>query len=438
MAGMQINHTETSGIDDTTLQTHISRLSSYRDQLKSVVSDAGYNSPESVLALPGNQSILDEVSDLAETLNHRMITDVVVVGMGGSVRGSKAVFDLLQNGKTKNLHTIDTLSDQQISGLLRRLKQTVSDARQLAICVVSKSGQTAETVANANVLLAELSNIFPSEAIKDRFVVVSEPQSQLRQYATDKDVKTIGIPEQVSGRFSVFSAAGLLPLALAGIDITELSAGGKELLSTCLTGRAISDPAATLASILYAHSENNMRIINHFFFNQKARALGAWSEQLFAESLGKRTNKRGEPVFSGMYPVTSIGPDDLHANYQLQLAGPKNFITVFVRERDHAGDLTAKVDEGRLLPDNMTYIKDHSLGDLKTALAEATLASFRESNRPFIDISVPKFSTQRLGQFLLLEQLVVIYAGHLLNINTFNQPQVENYKESTKKYLTTS
>lgn len=429
MAGMQIDHLHTSGVSDATLQTHISRISGYRDQLKTVIKEDGYNSPESLLSLLDDTDLQEQIMELREGLGGDGITDVVVVGMGGSARGSRAVFDLLADTASGKLHTIDSVDAVSIRELLRGLRQRKPQIDQIAVCVISKSGSTTETLANANVLLGKLGEVFAAESIRERTVVVTQPGTELSSQAKGQGMKTLHIPEQVSGRFSVFSAAGLLPLALAGIDTAALVEGAKSLRDVCLSGRPVGDPAAAVASILYTHMTESTRILNHYFFTPRASSLGTWTRQLYAESLGKRKNTRGEPLFSGAYPVTSIAPRDLHADFQLQLGGPKNFFTIFVREQGSYGDLQEQITDAGMLPEKLQYLAGQKLGDLHRALQEATVETFREDERPFIDIRIPRFDATRVGQLLLLEELVVMYLGHLLEINTFNQPQVEKYKD---------
>lgn len=431
MAGMQIDHLHTSGVSDAALQTHISRISSYRDQLKEVMREDGYNSPESLLSLLDDTNLQESLTSLHSELGGDDITDVIVVGMGGSARGSRAVYDLLTDAdaSTAKLHTIDSVDTVSIGELLRGLRRRKPQINEIAICVVSKSGNTTETLANANVLMGKLGEVFAAESIFERTVVVTQPGTKLSAHAKRQGMKTLQIPEQVSGRFSVFSAAGLAPLALTGIDVRSLVEGATRLRDTCLSGRPVGDPAAAVASILYTHMSESTRILNHYYFTPRASGLGTWTRQLYAESLGKRKNTRGEPLFSGIYPVTSIAPRDLHADFQLQLGGPKNFFTIFVREQDSYGDLEESIADAGLLPERLKYLEGQKLGDLHRALQEGTVETFRDDNRPFIDIRIPRFDATRVGQLLLLEELVVMYLGHLLEINTFNQPQVEKYKD---------
>lgn len=429
MAGMEIDHIHTSGVSDATLQTHISRISSYRDELKTVVAEDAYNSPESALSLLDDDELLSNLQSLQETFSIENLSDVVVIGMGGSARGSRAVYDLLSTRSNPTLHTIDTVSAHEIENILEILQAKKPDIDQIAICVISKSGTTTETIANANIFIRRLGEVFSLEDVRQQTVAVTQPGSQLEDKARKSDIHVLHTPEQVGGRFSVFSAAGLVPLVLAGIPVDELVSGARSLRDACLSGRPTSDPSAALAAIIYEHMGAGTRILNHYFFTPQADELGSWIRQLYAESLGKRKNNRGEPVFSGMYPVTSIAPRDLHADFQLQLGGPKNFFTIFVREQDRAADLQEKITDAGLLVDGLSDLSGRQLGDVYKSLSNATVEAFKEADRPFVDIRLPSFDPTRVGQLLLLEQLVVMYLGHLLSVNTFNQPQVETYKD---------
>lgn len=436
MSGFEINHTDTSQTDDQTLSAHIKSLSQYRDSLQEVVASNAYNEPESALRLPSDdelmQVVVRTVSELTRQHNPQV---VVVVGMGGSVRGTQAVYNLIADQVGAKMLFLDSVTPNQISHVVDTLTAHADHPADFAICTVSKSGTTTETIANTNILINRLSETFDQDSIYDRVLAITSAGSQLNDLADKKGMATIHIPDQVGGRFSVLSAVGLAPLLLAGFDIRELQSGAESMREACLSGRPTSDPAAALAAILYDHSQSSRRIVNHFFFNQQARSLGDWSAQLFAESLGKSTNRQGEPVFSGLYPTTTIGPDDLHSLFQLQMGGPKNFVSVFVRERDNEqADLSAVVGEDFLVS-KLDHINGVTLGEIRQALGQAVTQSFKEANRPFVDITIPQFTLERIGQFMLLEELAVMYLGDLMNINAFNQPQVESYKETARQLL---
>jgi glucose-6-phosphate isomerase len=434
MSGMNIQHIDTSGVTDEELQTHISRLSGYRDKLKQVRNESAYNTPESLLRLPEDKAISLEAHTVAQNLNAEKLTDVIVVGIGGSVRGLRAVYDLLAGDSSVRLHTINSMSSSDIEKTVSFISQRVEKLSQVAVCIVSKSGRTIETVSNANVLLRRLAEVFPTEDIASRTVVVTQSGNKLAELAKDKKMLSVNIPEQISGRFSVFSAVGMVPLQLLGIDTESLRAGAEKMLGVCLSGRATADPAAALAAILYTHTENNVRILNHCFFTPKARSLGDWVKQLFAESLGKRENRRGEPVFSGLYPVTTIAPGDLHADLQLQMGGAKNFFTIFLQSQAVEG-ADYHISEEGLLSEDSAGLAGKGLAEVRQKIGVAVMDAFREAGRPFVSITVDNFSPARVGQLLLLEELVVMYLADLMEVNAFNQPQINDYKKELHKLL---
>jgi glucose-6-phosphate isomerase len=436
MSGFEINHKGVSQTGDQALSAHIKSLSAYRDSLQEVVASGSYNEPESALRLPSDdelmESVVRTVSEMTRQYNPKV---VVVVGMGGSVRGTRAVYDLVADQATAEVVFLNTVTPHQISRAVDTINFHAEQPADFAICTVSKSGTTTETIANTNILVDKLVDSFNRDAVIDRLLAITSSDSQLEHLAEEHDFNVINLPDQVGGRFSVLSAVGLAPLLLAGLDIRELQSGALSMREACLSGRPTSDPAAALASILYDHSQSSRRILNHFFFNQEAQGLGDWAAQLFAESLGKSTNRQGEPVFAGLYPTTSIGPDDLHSLFQLQLGGPKNFFSIIVRERtDNNADLSLTVGD-EFLVDKLDHINGKSLGQIRTALGKAVTEAFKDAGRPFVDITVPQFTLERISQFILLEELVVMYLGDLMNINAFNQPQVETYKDTTRELL---
>jgi glucose-6-phosphate isomerase len=435
MPGFEINHTDTSQVADQKLGAHIQSLSGYRSTLQAVIDQSEYNEPESCLNLPTDeealQSVVRTVNEITAKTNPQY---VVVIGMGGSIRGTKAVYDLVANQAGSEILFLNSVDDKSIATMVDKL-QACSRPDDFAICVVSKSGTTAETIANTNVLLQKLTNTFERSEVYERMIAVTDPGSELDELGDEQGIKQVYIPEHVGGRFSVLSAVGLVPLLLAGLDVRDLIGGAESMRAAIFSGRSQSDPAAALAAILYEHAQSARRIINHFFFTPQALHLGRWSAQLFAESLGKRENRQGEPTFSGMYPTTSIGPDDLHSLFQLQLGGPKSFVSIFIRERNNKqGDLSHQIND-EFIVEKLAHLTGRSLGDVRSAFGQAVTDSFAEADRPFIDITVPQLNLERIGQFLLLEQAVVMYLGELMNVNAFNQPQVETYKDKTRDIL---
>jgi glucose-6-phosphate isomerase len=437
MSSFSINHTETSGVDDQAIEARIKKLSEYRDTISSVVDTGSYNEPESALNLPDDERLLEDVVKTVQSVTGGTTPQVViVVGMGGSARGTRAVYQLLAENTQTKLVTVDTVGSSSVSKAVNTVKNHADKPEDIALCVVSKSGKTTETIGNASVLIDRLADMYSRRQALNRTVAVTDAGSQLDDLADEKNLHSVHIPEHVGGRFSVLSAAGLVPLLLAGTDIKNLLTGAKDMRNACLSGRPASDPAATLAAIIYDHTQSSRRIINHFLFHHQGLGLGRWSAQLVAESLGKSRNRQGEPVYAGLYPTTTLGPDDLHSLFQLQLGGPKNFFTIFVRETNSTENDFSEMIDGDFLVDDLSHIDGKTLGDIHQALAQATMSAFQEANRPFVEVSVPHLDAYRIGQFILLEELVVMYMGELLNVNAFDQPQVETYKETARSLLT--
>jgi len=435
MSDFEINHTETSQVTNQQLKAHIQSLSGYRNNLQQVIDSKEYNEPESCLSLPTDtekfQSIVETANDMTGNTNPRY---VVVIGMGGSVRGTKAVYDLVSNNTESEMLFLNSVDSDSLTTVSEKLS-SCDDPSEFVICPVSKSGTTAETIANTNVLLQHLDEFFTRKTLNERMVAITDPNSQLDNLADTEGIRRAYIPEHVGGRFSVLSAVGLLPLLLAGLDIRSLTDGAANMRDAVFSGRSQADPAGVVAAILFEHSQSARRIINHFFFTPQAMYLGRWSAQLFAESLGKRENRQGESVFSGLYPTTTIGPDDLHSLFQLQMGGPKNFVSVFVRERNNEyGDLQSNIDD-TFIVNKLSHLPGNSLGDVRSAFGEAVTQTFADAERPFIDITVPQLDLQHIGQFIMMEEVVVMYLGELMNVNAFNQPQVESYKDITRSLL---
>jgi glucose-6-phosphate isomerase len=428
MSEFRINHTETSGVSNTDLLTHTKSLSAYRDHLKAVADTDNFNEPESALRLPDLGAYQNRVRKHVSRLQSELDPSVtIVVGMGGSIRGTKAVYDLSQDSTKKSLLFVDTIAGNTLTKVAEKTAKLADSLDSVAVCVVSKSGTTAETVANAELLEKKLADTFSGDLDLKQVVYITEAGSPLVEDAPEAS-SVFTIPDQISGRFSVFSAAGVVPLSLVGINIKQFLSGGAEMRSASLSGRPTSDPAAALAGILYEQITGNRKILNQYFFTPQARSLADWSTQAFAESLGKKTDNQGKQVFTGLYPTTSFAPEDLHALFQLQLGGPKNFFSLVIRETDNQrGDLSEEITAGKY--------QGHTLGDLKSGLAEAMMESFKEAGRPFAEIAFPQFSPVRIGQLMMLEQIIICYLADLLEINAFDQPEVENYKRKLRDKL---
>jgi glucose-6-phosphate isomerase len=237
----------------------------------------------------------------------------------------------------------------------------------------------------------------------------------------------------VGGRYSVFSPAGLFPLGLLGINIERLLDGARSMRDTCININVEENPAAISAALQYLHYMSGKNISDLFLFANALESLGKWCRQLMAESLGKEFNKKGETVNIGITPVISIGSTDLHSMAQLYLGGPNDKFTMFLSVENSNSQV--KLPNLREYSKLVNGIQGKSLESIMSAIMEGTKAAFRKGKRPFMEVKLPCKSEYYIGQFLQFKMIETIYLGFLLGVNPFDQPNVESYKEETRKIL---
>ena len=239
----------------------------------------------------------------------------------------------------------------------------------------------------------------------------------------------------IGGRFSVFSAVGLFPLAVAGFDIDQLLAGIQDMRDQCLEDDVDANPALASAVLQYLQHRRGLRIHNTFFFNPELELVGKWYRQLMGESLGKETNLAGATVQEGITPIISIGSTDLHSMAQLYLAGPRDKFTTFIYCA--AGDKEIQVPTDRVFTGITEAVTGKSLIQVMNAIYGGIKKTYEKKKLPFCEITLPEISLTTLGAMLQFKMMEMIYLASLLNVNCFDQPNVEDYKTETKNLLNT-
>jgi glucose-6-phosphate isomerase len=362
---------------------------------------------------------------------------LVVVGIGGSNLGTiavqEAVLGKLYNqltAATKVLYA-DTVDSDGINNIITLVKPVLEKGGNIALNVISKSGTTTETIANAQVLIDLLRR--HKKDYKNCITVASDKDSELWNIAVKEGFNVLDIPEKVGGRYSVFSPTGLFPLGLLGINIERLLDGARSMRDTCINMNVEENPAAISAALQYLHYMSGKNISDLFLFANDLESLGKWCRQLMAESLGKEFNKKGETVNIGITPIISIGSTDLHSMTQLYLGGPYDKLTTFLSvENSNSHINVPKLKRYSIL---VNGIQGKSLESIMGAIMEGTKTAFRKGKRPFMEIKLPCKSEYPIGQFLQFKMIETIYLGFLLGVNPFDQPNVESYKEETRKIL---
>jgi glucose-6-phosphate isomerase len=392
------------------------------------------------LDLPYARETVAQVRELADGFG-QWFEDVVVLGIGGSGLGAKALKDALlgpfwNEGSAEDrdhfprLHVIDNPDPFTMRALLRR----VDPARTL-FNVISKSGATAETMAQYLVVRQAVDEVVGAEHARGHFLFTTDPASgALRRIGDAEGIPMLPIPENVGGRFSVLSPVGLLPAAVCGIDIDALLAGAAAMEERCRSERLRENPAGILAALLHHADRVDGRAIHVLMpYSDRLRSLAFWFQQLWAESLGKSRTISGEKRYTGPTPVPAVGATDQHSFLQLLMEGPDDKVVVFMEVRDHGVD--AGIPDRHPEMEELSYLGGHSLGGLINTERRATAEALRLAGRPNATLAVPEVSAHTLGQLFMLFQIATVYAGALYEVDPLDQPGVELSKRLTYRLM---
>lgn len=403
--------------------------------------------------LPGDRALAARTMELAAALDGGF-DDVVVVGIGGSALGTIALRDALlgpawneldrhaRAGRPR-LHVLDNPDPDSVSALLGRL-----DLARTLFNVVSKSGSTAETMALFLVVRERLAKAVGPGRVGDHLVVTTDPRrGALRKVALAEGLRSLPVPESVGGRFSVLAPVGMLPAALAGIDIEAVLQGARAIGERCVSARLRDNPAGVLATVLHAADADMGSPIQVFMpYADRLRGFAYWVQQLWAESLGKAVASDGEPAAcgaapagtgpapppasgTGPTPLPAFGAADQHSILQLLMEGPADKVVVFLGCRTAERDLS--IPGGFPEQPALSYLAGHTLFGLLDGERRATAEALRRAGRMNLTVTVECIDAHAMGALFMLFQLSVVYAGALYGVNPFDQPGVELGKSLT-------
>lgn len=429
---LRLDHTR---ITSAELGRHTKRLTPYLGELRKIVKSESYDAPESSIVLPSDISLIDETIKLAKELAGKKLKTLIVVGIGGSNLGTKAVYDALR-GFDDGLNPdrgpkcvfADTVHPEFLASLEDHLK-TLKSADEVLVNIVSKSGGTTETVADAEIITDILVKKFGLQKTKSRFVVTTDVGSKLWLLAEAEGIARLGIPSTVGGRYSVLSAVGLFPLAVLGFDVRALSKGATAMRDLCLSANG---PAIRSAAGAFHLLQKGKTIHDTFVFHPELESLGKWVRQLVGESLGKEKNLDGDTVRTGMTPTVSVGSTDLHSVGQLYLGGPRDKFTTFVWAKHPRRDV--RIQKKAMWP-LVKGVHGKRGSEILSAIRQGVAAAYDNQKLPFSEISFDTISESEIGAFMQFKMMETMLIGKLLHVNTFDQPNVELYKIETKRIL---
>ncbi len=368
------------------------------------------------------------VKEYASLIENRF-DNILVLGIGGSALGGLAVTHALlkpywnmlskeeRNGYPR-IFFLDNIDPDEMNGLLN-----VLDLKKTLVNVITKSGDTTETMAQYMVIKDRLEKELDDDYRKNIIVTTDIKTGILRQISEQEGYKTFVVPDDVGGRFSVFTAVGLLPFTLTGIDIDEITKGIRDIDDSLQNTNIYENISAQNALVHYLMDTKLGKNITVMMpYSQRLKYIGDWFVQLWAESLGKNKKLDGTELCTGSTPVKAVGATDQHAQMQLFNEGPNNKLINFIR----VGEYETKLDIPRIFEyTGIGYLGGKTMNDLINAEADSTLASLIDYKRPTVTIKLPRIDGYHIGQLLYMLEIQTAIAGALYNVNTFNQPSVE-------------
>ena len=379
------------------------------------------------LNLPSSISA-EELATIKETA--RRLSEkseiVVVVGIGGSYLGARAVIDALSNSfdflQSKRQAPVVLYAGQNIGEdytyeLLDLLKH-----KDFSVVVISKSGTTTEPAIAFRLLKELLEKKYGTADVKERIVAITdESKGALRTLADREGYQTYVIPDDVGGRYSVLTPVGLLPIAIAGLDVDQLVQGAIDMENATAPGVAFNDnPAAiyaTVRNLLYQQGKTTEILVN---YNPKLHFLAEWWKQLYGESEGKE-NK-------GIFPAAVDFTTDLHSMGQWIQEGERNIFETVISIETANHKLEVPSDKDDL--DTLNYIAGKRIDEVNKMAELGTLVAHVDGGVPNVRISVPKLNEYYIGQLIYFFEKACGISGYVLGVNPFDQPGVEAYKKN--------
>ncbi len=363
---------------------------------------------------------VEDLKILAEEIRSKF-EYFVLIGIGGSSLGTEMLFESLKDlnhnifDKPK-FFIMDNVDPDKINSILERI-----DIEKTCFNVISKSGTTVETIANFGIILKIL-----KEKVGDRWnehlIFTTDPEKGfLREFGRENNIKTLDIPKNVGGRFSVLTPVGIFPAAVMGIDVDQILEGAKKMDLICSVEEHVEhNPAYLIALTHYIANMRRGKSISVMMpYSEKLSSFVDWYRQLWAESLGKDG--------LGQTPVKALGTVDQHSQIQLYRDGLRDKIVTFIQIEKR--DIDFKIPED--IPESIHYLSGHTLHEILNKELLGTKAALIKSKVPNITITLDKITPYNVGMLIYLYEMATGFSGYLYKINPFDQPAVEEGKNFT-------
>jgi glucose-6-phosphate isomerase len=384
-----------------------SEIKSYLKDINEVINFKNYQKGEAFLLAPFEESQIISILDLKKKIPAKNLQKIYVLGIGGSSQGTKAVYELLKNKRQLiELEIIDYIDSEKTHKTISEIKKF--EPEEYLFFVVSKSGSTTETLYNFELIEKHTKLNF------ERVIFITDENSSLVTYAKHKESNFLTIPKKISGRFSVFTNCGLAPLAFCGVNIIKLLEGAMIQIN-----EINSEENHALLSATSKYLSKKI-ILENLYPNRHFGELGKWEKQLFNESLGKSSN----------IPYTSFGNFylELHSSLQYYLNSKNMFLsTLYLKDED---PLILK--NSNLLAKNFD---NSDTEEIRRGIYNSVLKEFEKNLLPAISVEWETLDEKEIGNYLQFKMNEVYFLARFFDVNPFDQPEVQSYKQELHKYI---
>ncbi len=367
------------------------------------------------LPLSYDKNELKEILAEAEKIK-KQCQVFVVIGIGGSYLGAQAAISALKTEKNDGPEIY--FAGQNLSGTYHKELLKKIQGKELCLCVISKSGTTTESSVAFSVLKDELYKKYGKEEASRRIYAITDVEKGiLREEVKREGYVSFVVPDDIGGRYSILTAVGLLPIAVAGIDVKEM------LLGAEAAAKAAKEPnsdAEKLAAARISLMKRGKAIEIYEYYEPRLQFFGEWLKQLFGESEGKDGK--------GIFPAALQFSSDLHSMGQFLQDGNQIFFETVLNIVNPPEDLIVPESAGELLA-------GRSMNSINQAAVEGVIAAHEATGVPIIKLDIPELSPYYFGQLVYFFEMTCALSGYLNGVNPFDQPGVENYKAEMRKVL---
>lgn len=348
----------------------------------------------------------------------------IVIGIGGSYLGARAAIEFLKSDRYNDLKK-DTpdiyFTGNSISSTALAELVSICEGRDISINMISKSGTTTEPAIAFRVFRELLEKKYGKEGAKDRiFCTTDRQKGTLKQLADKEGYETFVVPDDVGGRYSVLTAVGLLPIAVAGADISALMKGAQQAMERYADADLMQNDCykyAAIRNILYNKGKTTEVMVS---YEPRYTMMNEWWKQLYGESEGKDQK--------GLFPASVVFSTDLHSMGQYIQDGRRNLFETVMQIKQPKYEITLGSDPENV--DGLNYLQGRTMAFINEKAFEGTVLAHNDGGVPNVVIEAADFSEETLGQIIYFFEKACAISGYLLGVNPFNQPGVESYKKN--------